>query len=120
LISQIESTLASCQGQTSTPIAQRLLQATTSKNSTINATDCMIRATNFVATVQKVISVNGSQILEIDTAIYGLHSTILASYNVMFETCGTGNIGAWLTTTLPPACLTSLRDAAIVGHSAVS
>jgi len=39
---------------------------------------------------------------------------------MMHSSCGTGNFGSWLNTTLPPACLTSLRDAAIIGHSAAS
>lgn len=51
LVSQIETTLAACQGK-SIQNSQRLLQAT---NTSINATDCMVRATKFVSTLQTII-----------------------------------------------------------------
>jgi len=42
----------------------------------------------------------------------------MSSYNLMHTSCGTASAGAWLNSTLPAACVTSLRDAAILGHAA--
>jgi len=108
--------LNTCQGKHAS-ITQRLLQATSS-NKTINATDCMIRATKFVSTIEKFITVNGTNILDIDTAIHGIHNTITSSYEMMHHSCGTESVGSWINSTLPAACITSLRDAAILGHTA--
>jgi len=38
----------------------------------------------------------------------------------MHHSCGIGHIGTWFNSTLPTACVTSLRDAAIQGHAAAS
>jgi len=42
----------------------------------------------------------------------------MSAYNIMHTSCGTGNFGAFLNSTLPAACVSSLRDAAILGHAA--
>jgi len=42
----------------------------------------------------------------------------MSAYDMMHRSCGTHNLGAFVNGTLPAACVTSLKDAAILGHAA--
>jgi len=42
----------------------------------------------------------------------------MSAYNMMHNSCGIGSVGSWLNSTLPTSCVSSIRDAAILGHAA--